>query len=177
MYCSDILKLQPYVCDRCNKACSSSTYLKKHKKNCHQDVQHAATQDGYIEIPTIPTTHEDPDNIPENSIMLTEVAENSETYFVRLDGNQLIHEIINPAINEHNLVNLNDTGDVEILNDMIPVVQNELSDNIRMHIDDKHIFHTIDPNCMRIQVDHIDDESANIENQQYFITSDCVVNK
>jgi len=139
-------------------------------------VQHPPTQDEYIEITTIPTP-QDPNSVPDNSIMLTDVAENSETYFVRIDGNQLIHEIIDPAINEHNLVNLNDTGDVEILNDMIPVAQNDISDNIRMHIDDKHLFQTIDPNCMRIQVDHIDDESTNIENQQYFITSDCVINK
>lgn len=104
-----------------------------------------------------------------SSIILTE--ENNETYYVRIDG---IHEIIDPAMTEHSLV---DPCDVEILNDMIPAEQNELSDNIRMHIDDKHIYQAIDPNCMRIQVEHIENDTTNIDNQQYFITSDCVVNK
>lgn len=107
-----------------------------------------------------------------NAIILTEVAESNETYYVRIDG---IHEIIDPAINEHSLVNLNQPGDVEILNNMIPHEQNEIMSG--MHIEDKHIYETIDPNCMRIQVEHIEDETINIDNQQYFMSSDCVVNK
>lgn len=112
-----------------------------------------------------------------NSIILTEVAQNSETFYVRIDG---IHEVIDPAMDDHSLVNLNQTGGgVEILNDMIPVGQTEIgdSDNIRMGIDDKHMYQTIDANCMRIQVEQMEDETTNIESQQYFITSDCVVNK
>lgn len=71
-----------------------------------------------------------------------------------------------------------DNQSAEILNDMIPVVGAEMSDNVRMHIDDKNIYQTIDPHCMRIQVEHIEGDATIVENQQYFITSsDCVVNK
>lgn len=119
-------------------------------------------------------THED-HHLPD-SIMLTEVAENSETFYVRIDG---IHEVIDTAIDEHSLVNLNQTANVEILNDMIPVGQNDMgvSDDMQIHIDDKNMYQTIDANCMRIQVEHIENETTNIDSQQYFITSDCVVNK
>lgn len=125
----------------------------------------------------MPTTHDDTDMPDSGAIILTEVAENSETYYVRIDG---IHEIIDPATinDQHGLVNLNQSdGNVEILSDMIPNdVENELSDNIGMHMDDKH-YQTIDPSCMRIQVEHMEDVATNIENQQFFIASDCVVNK
>ncbi|XP_037043009.1 zinc finger protein 2 homolog [Bradysia coprophila] len=165
---------KPYVCDRCNKACSSSTYLKKHQKTCHRDntQPNPPAQEEYIEITSIPTTHADPNMPDSGSIILTEVTESTDTYYVRIDG---IHEMMDTAINEHSLVIDNQT---EILSDMIPVVGAEMSDNVRMHIDDKTIYQAIDPNCMRIQVEHIDDgDTSAIENQQYFITSDCVVNK
>ncbi|KAJ6633123.1 Zinc finger protein, partial [Pseudolycoriella hygida] len=169
---------KPYVCDRCNKACSTSTYLKKHKKNCHQiPAANPTIQEEYIQITTLPTSQEDPNMPDSSSLILTEVAENSETFYVRIDGNQMIHEIIDPTINDHTLVNLNQTGDVQILNEIIPVGQNELSDNMRMHIDDKHMFQSIDPNCMRIDVDRMEDATATIQNQQFFLTSDCVVSK
>lgn len=163
-------KLQPYVCDRCNKACSSSTYLKKHKKACRPNPQpDSSAPDEYIEITSIPTTHED-HNIPESgSIILTEV-ESSETFYVRIDG---IHDIIDPSIDDHSLVNLSQSDGVEILNEMMPSGQNE-SDNT--HVEEKHLYQTLDSNCMGIQVQNMEDV-VNVENEQYFITSDCIVNK
>ncbi len=110
--------------------------------------------------------------MPDSSaIIVTEVTQNTETYYVRIDG---IHEIMD---SEHGLVNLNQSGGVEILNDMIPDVGNEISDNIRMHIDDKNIYQTIDADCIGIQVEQIEHETTNMTDQQYFITSDCVGNK
>lgn len=165
------IHLQPYVCDRCNKACSSSTYLKKHKKTCSQDRQdNPSVQQEYIEITSIPASHEDANMSDANAIILTDVAENSETYYVRID------RIMNTTIDEQNLVALNQSDGVEILTE-IPDVENEMSDNIRLHIDDKNIYQTIDPNCVRIQVEPVDDGTTNKGNAEYFITSDCIVNK
>lgn len=168
---------QPYVCDRCNKACSSSTYLKKHKKTCRQDCEENVTaQEEYIEITSIPTTL-DPAMPDSNAIILTEVAENSETFYVRIDG---IHEIMDAtAINEHSLVDMSRSEGVEILGDMIEQEEN----NIRMHIDEKNVYQTIDHACIQAEqpvVVVVNDGGGDVtdkENSQYFMTSDCVLNK